>query len=137
MHPALSFNLAVCCELMPLKWTTKEFSSSAAVGTDLWSTQPTLPAAPVPFFPNKLIEEQSYYIAWCEGEIKRLHKEVSYYKDLYEDLLTRDLQQDFNNLNLCSNNKGKEVILEEDSGEMTNVLFEESKILAAQDDLQL
>lgn len=71
---------------------------------------PVAPAAPAPFFPEKLIQEQQYYIMWCEGEMERLKKELENYKQQVKELeLEKAVREDFAKLD-----KGKGVCIMEE-----------------------
>ncbi|ATV81254.1 polyprotein [Grapevine badnavirus 1] len=94
---------------------------------------PVAPPPPTPMNPRKLIMEQQNHIQWCEVEIERLEKEVSYWKKLYENALRatgviEDLQKDYKELLSEDEEKRKRrakgvMIIEE--GEQANFLQEE------------
>ncbi|XP_042399160.1 uncharacterized protein LOC121989284 [Zingiber officinale] len=87
---------------------------------------PILPPS-TPFFPNKLLQEQQKYISWSESEIERLKQEVSYYKNLYEELnLERDLQRDFENLATTHFEEGDEENDLVTSSQLAHVLYTEA-----------
>lgn len=83
---------------------------------------PVAPAAPARFFPQRLIQEQGYYIAWLEGEVERLTKEVAYYKKaLQEQRIEEELDADFQELyNESLDRKGKKKEFDTDFQELYN-----------------
>ncbi|KAJ4714060.1 ORFIII-like polyprotein [Melia azedarach] len=68
-----------------------------------------------PYDPHGLIQQQRDYIAWCEGEMSRLRREVEFYKKKEEDRLAKDLekerarQEKIDAEREASSSKGKEV----------------------------
>lgn len=122
-----------CCKRLAIKRARIHCSKCLVTACNLCGPYyfkqevPVEPAAPARFFPQKLIQEQSYYIAWLEGEVERLSKEVAYYKRaLYEQTLEQELEEDFHQLyNESEKKKGKEVISEDDT-EITGALFKET-----------
>ncbi|KAJ4714061.1 ORFIII-like polyprotein [Melia azedarach] len=86
-----------------------------------------------PYDPHGLIQQQRDYIAWCEGEMSRLRREVEFYKKKEEDRLAKDLekerarQEKIDAEREASSSKGKEVleeIKEESSDEEISAYWE-------------
>nr|WOJ52284.1 nonfunctional polyprotein due to mutation [Fig badnavirus 2] len=95
---------------------------------------PVAPPPPAPMNPRRLIMEQQNHIQWCEVEIERLEKEVTYWRKLYESTLratgiTEELQKDYQELLNEDGEKrrrrAKGVMIRDPEEEQANFLQEE------------